>query len=116
MDTNGQTRAECGSCSKCWPIEGLTEAKNLSMRTEPGQEIPAGECPDCGALCYIIKQPGEREAAAVALAALLAAAEIIKTARRYFPKAIKHRDKWALELTNAEIGKAITKIEAAGAL
>ncbi len=46
------------------------------------------------------------------VAALKAAAKIIKTARQYFPKSIKNSDTFALELTNAEIGKAL---RAAGA-
>lgn len=37
------------------------------------------------------------------------AAEIIKTARGYFPKSIRHRDAFALENTNAAINKALAK-------
>ena len=50
----------CGNCGlwlmsdalkHVWPdIPGLTE------RTEPGNEIPSGECPDCGALTYVVKK------------------------------------------------------------
>lgn len=47
------------------------------------------------------------------LAALQAAAEIISTARRYFPKAIRNADRFALELAAAEVGKAIAAAEAA---
>ncbi len=51
------------------------------------------------------------EAAPEMLDALKYAAEIIKTARQYFPKSIKNRDTFALENTNAAIGKAIHKAE-----
>jgi hypothetical protein len=37
------------------------------------------------------------------LQALSYAAELIKTARRYFPKSIRNRDKFQLENTNAAI-------------
>ncbi len=43
------------------------------------------------------------------VAALKHAAEIIKTARRYFPKSIRNRDTFSLELCNAGIGKALYK-------
>ena len=45
--------------------------------------------------------------------ALKAAAEIIKTARQYFPKSIKHRDRFALENTGATIGAALHAVKEA---
>lgn len=41
--------------------------------------------------------------------ALEYSAEIIKIARGYFPKSIRHRDAFALENTNAAINKALAK-------
>ena len=53
----------------------------------------------------------EKEPQATMLAALKRAEELIRTARRYFPKSIHNSDKWALELSCAEIGKAIAEAE-----
>lgn len=47
--------SRCDNCGKVHLEENLAEAKHLSMRTEPGGTIPSGECPDCGALCYPLK-------------------------------------------------------------
>ena len=41
------------------------------------------------------------------LAATRAAAALIVTARRYFPKSVKNSDRFQLELVSAELGKAI---------
>jgi hypothetical protein len=49
------------------------------------------------------------EAAPDLLQAAEQAVELIKTARRYFPKSVKHRDKFDLELTCAVLGSAIHK-------
>lgn len=45
------------------------------------------------------------------LAALKYAQEIIATARQYFPKSIRHSDRFQLENTCAAINKAIDKAE-----
>jgi hypothetical protein len=43
------------------------------------------------------------------LEALVAAQELIKVARRRFPKTLRNGDTWLLESTNAAIGSAIHK-------
>ncbi len=51
-------RCECGDCD--W--EGTTNDLELSdiqdifERIDPGSEVPAGECPECGALAYVLAQ------------------------------------------------------------
>jgi hypothetical protein len=45
------------------------------------------------------------------LEALKYAAEIIKTARQYFPKSVRNSDRFQLENTCAAIGSAIAKAE-----
>ena len=46
--------SRCDNCGKVHSEETVVEAKDLSMRTEPGGTIPSGECADCGALCFPI--------------------------------------------------------------
>lgn len=60
-----------------------------------------------------VAHPGEHgrlwEAAPDMLHALRLAQETINAARGYFPKSIKHADRFALENTSATIGTAIAK-------
>lgn len=42
--------------------------------------------------------------------ALKLAAELISTARQYFPKSIKNRDTWSLNLTGVTISKALDRL------
>jgi len=48
------------------------------------------------------------------LAALKGAEALIPTARKYFPKSVKCSDRFQLELTCAEISKAIARAEEGG--
>lgn len=57
-DTTAPTLSvECDDCGRLWPkgeFPGdLGSIENLFDRIDPGQEVPAGECPECGALCYL---------------------------------------------------------------
>ena len=50
---------ECDNCGEEWVLAELAEAKDLSERVDPGGEMPSGECPDCGALCYPVDEEGD---------------------------------------------------------
>lgn len=46
----------CDDCGKCWhdnDIVPLEEVADLAFRLDPGSVVPSGECPECGALCYL---------------------------------------------------------------
>lgn len=43
--------AECADCRRRWKIEELQETRDIWERVAPGEPMPAGDCPDCGALC-----------------------------------------------------------------
>lgn len=47
-------KARCDDCRKVWPVDELAEPKRLSERLDPGGMVPAGECPACGALAYLL--------------------------------------------------------------
>ncbi len=56
-EPDGKEASECGNCH--WygvPDIGLAHITDLLERIEPGGELPSGECPECGALCYLSKQ------------------------------------------------------------
>lgn len=52
-------KVECGNCA--WTGTALQmrcqleDVPNLTVRICPGEEVPAGECPECGALCHMLK-------------------------------------------------------------
>tara|TARA_Y100000590_G_scaffold20974_2_gene24401 strand:- start:11101 stop:11259 length:159 start_codon:yes stop_codon:yes gene_type:complete len=42
------------SCDNCdWTGNEANEISDLSLRVDPGGEVPEGECPECGALAYL---------------------------------------------------------------
>ena len=45
------------SCDNCgWkgdPEKTLVQIHRLAERLDPGGVVPSGECPKCGALCYL---------------------------------------------------------------
>ncbi len=47
--------AECQNCARVFFVTELKPAKDLLQRVEPGEPMPAGDCPECGALCQLIK-------------------------------------------------------------
>ncbi len=51
---------ECGNCGKVWDAEELTrvfpDIPDLAERIAPGEPVPAGECPDCGALVHAVRE------------------------------------------------------------
>ena len=48
--------AECQDCEQRTPESKLVNPiKDLAQRVAPGEPMPAGECPACGALCQEIE-------------------------------------------------------------
>jgi len=43
---------ECQNCGSVWDAEDLREVEDLHMRVAPGEPMPSGECPSCGAVCH----------------------------------------------------------------
>lgn len=45
--------AECANCGRSFHVDDLNhEVKHLHERVDPGGAMPAGECPECGALAF----------------------------------------------------------------
>lgn len=44
-------RSCCQNCGREWDDDDLVEPRALNVRVEPGEPMPSGECPKCGALC-----------------------------------------------------------------
>lgn len=43
---------ECSDCGITGDVETLDQIRNFWDRVTPGEIMPAGECPHCGALCH----------------------------------------------------------------
>lgn len=50
-DDDEAGKYECQNCGIRLDEDELNPVKDISERVAPGEPIPAGECPDCGALC-----------------------------------------------------------------
>ena len=46
--------SECQNCGKKWPDTELEPEKDIHQRVAPGEPMPNGQCPDCGAVCHSI--------------------------------------------------------------
>jgi hypothetical protein len=54
--------AKCDNCEKVFPLAKINPLNQLHHpldRLSPGAEVPAGDCPECGALCYLCGPEGE---------------------------------------------------------
>ena len=53
-------KCESANCEQQYELPDdrikLADVEDLWMRIDPGGEVPAGECPACGALCYMVKE------------------------------------------------------------
>ena len=47
-----EDRAECDGCGRSFFWESLDPTCDLHQRVAPGEPLPAGQCPACGALCH----------------------------------------------------------------
>lgn len=43
----------CDNCRSQYAMSELDEPEDLWQRLDPGSVVPAGQCPDCGALSYL---------------------------------------------------------------
>ena len=49
---------KCENCGKSWKQERLNLVAHLLDRVMPGEIMPAGQCPDCEALCHFVPEGG----------------------------------------------------------
>ncbi len=45
-------KAHCQNCGRAWESSLLNHIRDLAQRVSPGEPMPAGQCPICGALCH----------------------------------------------------------------
>lgn len=49
---NGRTYSECQDCRRLIDDELVVPIPDLEQRVAPGEPMPSGECPHCGAVCH----------------------------------------------------------------
>lgn len=52
-----ETPVRCGNLDCDWAgdVDDTREVRDFWGRVQPGDEMPAGECPECGWLAYLVK-------------------------------------------------------------
>jgi hypothetical protein len=50
--SSGEGLTKCQDCGTIRPECDLNEIQDFEQRVTPGEPLPLGECPDCGALCH----------------------------------------------------------------
>jgi len=43
---------KCENCGKLWDEDDLDPIEDLYERVFPGEVMPYGQCPECGAVCH----------------------------------------------------------------
>ena len=67
-ESDPEQTAQCDNCAAVWPVSELDEYQDFWSRVDVGGVVPAGDCPDCGAFCYIATgRVAELEAKVLAL-------------------------------------------------
>ena len=54
---NPRAKVQCDNCSWRGTAEGCVEVNDPWDRLTAGCTVPAGECPECGGLAYLVKPP-----------------------------------------------------------
>jgi hypothetical protein len=48
---------KCDDCGHVCPVSALDDICDVQERLDPGGVVPAGQCPECGALSYLVNDP-----------------------------------------------------------
>jgi hypothetical protein len=55
----GVPRYQCQNCEMVWTEAALKPVQDVLERVSPGEVMPAGECPECGAVCHELDEEDE---------------------------------------------------------
>ena len=50
-----EPKSECQNCGETFANSDLLPVTDLEQRVAPGEPMPSGECPNCGALCQQVE-------------------------------------------------------------
>ena len=57
-DANEELSA-CDDCGTIFPQSKLKPVEDIGQRVAPGEPMPSGECPECGAVCHPVDEGDE---------------------------------------------------------
>lgn len=52
---SAKTPTHCQDCGKVWKLHELDTIDDPTLRIEAGEPMPHGQCPQCGALCTLLR-------------------------------------------------------------
>ncbi len=107
---------ECPDCSFRCSVDHLDVLDRAWERVQPGDTMPDGQCPECGAACYVEDEPEPVifvDAKADAARAMLAALGDLRKQLRAHVK-MDVRKHYSLMVADVAADKAILQAEAAG--
>src|SRR3990167_1944713 len=61
-------KTECQNCGKNRDADELHPIRDIHERVTAGEPMPAGECPDCGALCHPVEERSPADLVLIAAA------------------------------------------------
>lgn len=61
----GEDPCECSDCDWTGPASNLHSVSDIEERVSAGEIVPAGECPECGALAHLSEDDNTRERAEI---------------------------------------------------
>lgn len=62
-EVDDEDMSKCQNCDLVWADSILINPiPDLSMRVAPGEIMPSGECPACGAVCHTVKKSKKAKA------------------------------------------------------
>lgn len=67
---------ECANCGLRTKADDLDPTHDIWSRIQPGEILPHGDCPECGAFCYPVTEPEKRLTIHDAMERLLKCAEL----------------------------------------
>jgi hypothetical protein len=57
MELDEQASYTCDNCGAVWNSKTLHPIEDFFARIDVDGTVPAGQCPDCGCLCYLTFNP-----------------------------------------------------------
>ena len=68
VDAHDGAKVSCGNCDWTGTEDDCNEIEYFSERVTPGETMPAGECPECGALAHLVTDENEMSVDAAVIA------------------------------------------------
>ena len=106
-------QVECPDCSFRCAVEHLEIMRRPWERVQPGDTMPDGECPECGAACYVEDEPAPIQVGPIVGTGHWPATQHIKEALRLLSAAREHLKQAKAPRATAKVRAVITSTQGA---